>query len=190
MTEPQQITVLLQLADELRKHGSWCGETHIQKASYFLQEMLAVPTDYDFILYKHGPFSFDLRDELALLRADGLLEIELRAYPYSPSLVVTQGAERFRQRHPETLRRYADQISFVADKLESKGVTKLERLATALYVSLEAGAGSSEQDRAQRLVKLKPHVSLQQAQEAVETVKRFQEEADCRADRTGLAGAG
>jgi uncharacterized protein YwgA len=177
VTEPQQITVLLQLAEELRKRGSWCGETHIQKASYFLQEMLAVPTNYDFILYKHGPFSFDLRDALALLRADGLLEIELRPYPYSPSLVVTEGAKRFRQRHPETLGRYAGQISLVADKLESKGVAELERLATALYVSLETGAGSSEQDRAQRLVELKPHVSLQQAQEAVETVKRFQEEA-------------
>lgn len=177
MTEPQQIAVLLQLAEELRNRGSWCGETHIQKASYFLQELLEVPTEHDFILYKHGPFSFDLRDELASLRADGLLEIKLRPSPYSPSLVVTEGAKRFRQRYPVTLARYADEISFVAEKLGNKGVAELERLATALYVSLGAEKGASEYDLAEELVEVKPHVSLPQAEEAVETVKQFRQEA-------------
>jgi len=26
----------------MKEQGSWCGETHIQKCSYFLQEMMAV----------------------------------------------------------------------------------------------------------------------------------------------------
>ncbi|MCL6557372.1 MAG: hypothetical protein K6U74_00970, partial [Firmicutes bacterium] len=56
--------LLLSLVKAMESQGSWCGETHIQKCSYFLQAMLGVPLGFEFILYKHGPFSFDLRDEL------------------------------------------------------------------------------------------------------------------------------
>lgn len=31
-------------------HSGWCGETHLQKAIYFLQTLLNVPTDFDYIL--------------------------------------------------------------------------------------------------------------------------------------------
>ena len=37
-----------------------------------------MPLGYDFTLYKHGPFSFDLRDDIHALRADGLLDLEPR----------------------------------------------------------------------------------------------------------------
>ena len=56
--------VITRLIETLRERGSWCGETHVQKAAFFLQELMEVPTRFHFILYKHGPFSFDLRDEL------------------------------------------------------------------------------------------------------------------------------
>lgn len=77
--------VLLSLVEKLRQAGSWCGETHVQKATYFLQEVAGVPLGFPFILYKHGPFSFDLRDELTAMRADGFLTLEPRD-PYGASL--------------------------------------------------------------------------------------------------------
>ena len=62
MKKSQRDAVLLSLVGEMINKGSWCGETHIQKAAYFLQVLLEVPLEFDFILYKHGPFSFDLSD--------------------------------------------------------------------------------------------------------------------------------
>lgn len=45
----QRAAVVFSLIDALSAAGSWCGETHIQKATYFLQEMLDVQLGYDFI---------------------------------------------------------------------------------------------------------------------------------------------
>lgn len=66
----EQAAILTELIDGMRASGSWAGETHIQKGTYFLQQLLEVPLGFRFILYKHGPFSFDLRDALAIMRAD------------------------------------------------------------------------------------------------------------------------
>ena len=68
MDRLQRASVLLALNEQLRAAGSWAGETHMQKATYFLQHLMGVPLAFDFILYKHGPFSFDLRDELTAMR--------------------------------------------------------------------------------------------------------------------------
>ena len=35
--------ILLTLVEELHAHGSWCGETHVQKCVYFAQELFKVP---------------------------------------------------------------------------------------------------------------------------------------------------
>jgi hypothetical protein len=45
--------VLIGLARRLEEHGSWSGETHVQKAAYLVSELLAVA--FDFILYSTAP---------------------------------------------------------------------------------------------------------------------------------------
>ena len=60
MNRLSQDAVLVGLARRLYEQGSWTGETHIQKAAYLLHELRDVPFDFAFILYKHGPFSFEL----------------------------------------------------------------------------------------------------------------------------------
>ena len=72
--------ILLGLADALLRQGSRNGETHLQKATYVLQTLAGVPLGFAFIPYKHGPFSFALRDELAVMRADALLEVTPTRY--------------------------------------------------------------------------------------------------------------
>lgn len=89
MNRLKKDALLCELADQLRHSGSWCGETHVQKATYFLQELRRVPLEFEFVLYRHGPFSFDLRDELTAMRADGFLDLSERG-PYGPSLVPTR----------------------------------------------------------------------------------------------------
>jgi hypothetical protein len=127
-----------------------------------------VPIDFDFILYKHGPFSFDLRDEINVMRAFDLLDLEVQ-YPYGPRLKDTDRGKALCERFPKTIATYETQIDYIADKLGDKGVVDLERLATAYYVTL-GNADRSQGDRADAIVKLKPHIKPESARQAVEDV--------------------
>lgn len=166
MNRLPKAAVLLALIGNLRKKGSWCGETHIQKATYFLQELAQVPLDFGFILYKHGPFSFDLRDEITALRADGLLVIEPEE-PYGPHFAITDLGRQFRDRFPKTIAGFQNQLDFVCDAIAPQGVADLERLATALYVTLHSKPRTSLLKRAKALCKAKPHISPSAAEEAL-----------------------
>ena len=166
----------------LQENGSWCGETHLQKATYFLQELLCVPTGFDFILYKYGPFSFDLRDELTTLCADGVFKLEPQPVPYGPKMLPTDQGIELQKQFPRTLQRYKKQIDFVAEKLGSKNVSELEGLATALYVTRENPSDNSEEARAERIHDRKQHVSK-------EAAKSFVKELDaiCKESRSAAA---
>src|SRR5690348_16225016 len=144
MDRYEQAAILTELIDSMRARGSWTGETHIQKATYFLQDLLGVPLGFDFILYKHGPFSFDVRDALSMMRADELVSIEVQPYPYGPRLASTDLGRGFKAQYQATLRQHSTAINCVADRLGARGVTELERLATALFVSLQNPQDSSE----------------------------------------------
>ncbi len=178
MKRLQRAALLSELAERLLDHDSWCGETHLQKAVYILQELLHCPMGLKFILYKHGTFSFDLRADLTAMRADSLLERRVRAAGYGPSLAPTQQAQSLRQRYPKALGRYEQQIRFVADTVGAKNVDELERLSTALYVTLTGPAGTSAEERAVKIHELKPHVTLDQARAAVAAVDELIEQAD------------
>lgn len=177
MRRLQRAALLVSLAEKLRERESWCGETHIQKATYLLQELLHVPMELEFCLYKHGPYSFDLSDELVFLRAEGVFDQENQPYPYGPKLKPGKMANRIQELYPKTLDKYGKQVSFVADSLGSSDVKTLERLATALFVTLEGESGKSVKSRAKRLIELKPHVPLEEAQEAVEKVDEMRSES-------------
>ena len=175
MKRLQKAAILVTMSKGLEEKGSWCGETHIQKATYFLQELLRVPTGFEFILYKYGPFSFDLRDELTALCADGVFKLEPQPAPYGPSMVPTDLGMKVKGLYPKTLKKYQEQIDFVAKSLGDKGVAKLEGLATALYVTLQ-NEGSVEV-RAKRIQELKPHVSSEMAESSVKEVDDIRDRA-------------
>lgn len=169
MERLQRFSILLKLNEDLRQAGSWAGETHMQKTAFFLQELNDVPLNFDFILYKHGPFSFELRDELTNMRAQGFLQLEPQ-YPYGPSLVAGIKSELLKTVFRRTVEEYSTEICFVTDRLGAKTVVQLERLATALYIrSREPNCG----DIASRLTEVKPHIALPDAQFAVTEVERL-----------------
>ncbi|HAG11108.1 MAG TPA: hypothetical protein DCK76_06955 [Desulfotomaculum sp.] len=170
--------VVVSLIKNMGDNGSWCGETHIQKSLYFLQEMLGVPLNFDFILYKHGPFSFDLRDELAVMRSNLLVELKSKPYPYGPSYLPGEAAERLQELYPKTSQKYKPQIIFISEKLSGLSVAELERLATALYVTLEEGRNQNALIRAIRINELKPHIKIDEAQKAVGKVDSIIREAE------------
>jgi len=165
------------LVDRLRNNGSWCGETHIQKASFFLQEALLVSMDYDFILYKHGPFSFDLRDDLISFRADGILELEIQPPPYGPKLRTLDILDMLKSKYSDVIKGFEKKIDFVSEKLGNKGVGELERLGTALYVILRNPERTSAEDKASLISELKPHIPFEVALQAVNDTRKIIDEA-------------
>ena len=175
MNRPRRIAVLSALAEKLLLKGSWCGETHLQKATYFLQELIGVPTDFEFILYKHGPFSFDLRDELMAMRAEGFFKLHVREERYGPSMLPTERSKHLRDKYPKTLGQFEKQIDFVAERLGAKNAAKLEQLATGLYATLKQPEELPE-TLAKWIAEMKPHVSFDEAMVAVEDVKQIKQE--------------
>ena len=169
MKRLQRAALLAELVERMHANNSWCGETHLQKATFFLQELLGVDLGYDFILYKHGPFSFDLRDELSDFAADKLIRYQPQLPPYGPRITVTTEGKNVQGMYPKMIGGNADKIAFVADKLDARGVQELERLATALFLTLDAPDAAAEK-RAEALRNLKPHIPEPAALRAVNEV--------------------
>ncbi len=117
--------------------------------------------------------SFDLREALAEMRADGLLKLEPRPHPYGPSIVPDRASELLKRLHGRVSDRYAAQVNFVTADLGGKGVAELERLASALYVNETRGVTGGVEQRARTLVELKPHISGSDAGAAVEAVDQM-----------------
>jgi uncharacterized protein YwgA len=175
MNQLAQKAILVGLAKRLSGKGSWGGETHVQKAAYLLSELCGVDFDFDFILYKHGPFSFELHDELASMCAEGLMDRFLPSPRYGPRLLVTARGEELEQRLSKTMSRYGASLDWITDILGTRGVADLERLATAMWVTRQ-NPGGSVRSRAEALTGVKPHISLDDAIESVEEIDRLLDE--------------
>jgi len=171
MDRLEKASLIITFIEELCNNGSWCGETHIQKTMYFLQHLTNVPMEFKFILYKHGPFSFDLRDELTGLRADGLLYLDVRP-PYGPGLLPTPNAKRIRDHFLRTVRKYSEQMEFVTKYLGKKSVIELERMGTALFVILKTEM-QNRSALANEINRLKPHVTIDDALIAAQEVDKM-----------------
>lgn len=169
----EQSSLILSLAVALKQNGSWAGETHIQKGGYFLTNLLAVPTGVSFILYKHGPFSFELRELLTDMEALGFIKWN-SVPPYGPSISEGQFAAQLRAKFAGLATQYERQVNFVAHHLGHRNVADLERLATALYVTEEGHQGPA---RVMRIVQLKPHVEILLAEKAVEEFDQMRADA-------------
>ena len=178
--EQARAALIASLVAEMRKDDrSWCGETHIQEAVYFLQEITNVPLPFRFILHKHGPCCFKLRDELTNLRAEGWLELEL-ADPYAPRFKCTNKGKQLQEEYQESINSFWKHITFVIEKLENKFVAELERLATALFVSLLPEASEEANKLAAEVTKHKPHIPIEEASKAVDEIDRLRAEANLR----------
>lgn len=162
MDELSRKAVLLHLIKKLEKQGSWCGETHIQKSAYVLNNLFQTFEDFEFILYKYGPYSFDLNSELASMLADGFLKLGT-GEKYGPKF--TSGSLAwFLTKHLETMEYNEKQFEFVAEHLGSKTVKELEPLATALMLATKV---TGDQAVAELLRKKKPHIDEPTAVQAV-----------------------
>ncbi len=169
MNELVQRTILVGLVKRLAAKGSWAGETHVQKAAYLLSELRDVEFNFDFILYKYGPYSFGLHDELATMCSENLIERILPDPRYGPQLLVRPGGARLEERFQTTVQRYEDALEWITDILGGRRVAELERLATAMWMTRQNPQGPVSA-RAQGVVDVKRHISLDDATAAVEEI--------------------
>jgi hypothetical protein len=176
MNPARRLAIFILLNKEMNRQDSWSGETHLQKATFVLQELLGAKTGYDFILYKHGPFSFEVRDDISLMRANGLLDLVVRDPQYGPSYLPTAFADTFLERFPKTVAEHKAQIEFVAKNLGPKNVSELEKIATALFICKNLHF-KTRRRRAEELVRLKPHISESDALQATKYIDLLAEQS-------------
>lgn len=176
MERLKRSAIVLSLIEQLQEKDSWCGETHIQKTTYFLQELLKVPLGFNFILYKHGPYSFDLSDELMAMRADMLIQLKSQQ-PYGPSIVPGPTSKQLKRLFPKTLKKYEREVCFIASQFAGYGVADLERIATAFFIANESDMPTTTQEMATKINKIKPHISTEEATHALKTESEIKAKA-------------
>ena len=161
--------LVVDLAKRLRLRGSWCGETHLQKALFILQDLSKSNFGYKFVIYKHGPYSFELNSELTAMRAANILEFQFPKEGYGPSIAPTSFGERIYNTNEQNIREYFPTIIFLSDWFAASDVRYLEKIATAYYVT-KNNPRVPAVERAIKLHALKPHIDIQAAEEAVRIV--------------------
>jgi hypothetical protein len=173
--------LVVKLATRLRSRGSWCGETHLQKALYILQDLSKSNFGYKFVIYKHGPYSFELNSELTAMRAANVLEFQFPREGYGPSIAPTSFGERVLKVNEKNIQEYFPIISFLSEWFAASDVRHLEKVATAYYIT-KKNPRDPAIERAKKLNSLKPHVDIQAAEEAVRIVdeKRNQAKSQLR----------
>ena len=152
--------LILAVVERLSGHGSWTGRTHVQKALSLVLEAAGQSLPFTFVLYKHGPYSFDLAAELQQMKSYGALSSEAKA-PYGESFKLGSNAG-FVKMHCALSATEDASVQRVCDFIGSKGVTELERLATAAWIRSHERI-QDPASVASRLNQLKPHVSKESA---------------------------
>jgi len=167
MNREQRFLFLTKVIHALGEKDSWCGETHIQKASYLIQHLSGEET-FSFILYKHGPFSFDLRDDLENMRAYDLIQYQIMPVGYGARIILnTPNAAKLTG---ELSSDCNASIEKTVNEIGNANVAELERLATALYFTRHGPKGDQRVDA---IVEVKPHISRTDAASAVHRIDQL-----------------
>lgn len=164
----QRDDILLRLIGEMRESQSWGGETHIQKSVFFLQYLLKVRLDYRFVIHLHGPYSFGLRDDLTRLRARHKLQVHPNP-GYGASLAVDPSVSIDSLSGEE----FKDKIEFVSTEISTRNVRDLERIGSAYFLRHVASEQRQESKLAEELRRLKPHITEQEAANAIGEVRQL-----------------
>lgn len=172
MEHRHAVSLVLRTMSKMWEYDSWCGETHIQKNVYLLQELMEVPFQWNFVLYKYGPFSFDLSYLIAEVHSCALVEL-VPEWGFRPRIRVTRLGEDFFREDDALHSRLDGQIEFVVQELAPKNVGELEGLTTGLYIlRSKRYTDPAVHVRGARLTELKPHIEPVAANA---TIKRVDE---------------
>jgi uncharacterized protein YwgA len=176
MTSASEIHLVGRIVEILDEMHSWCGETHIQKTAYVAKVIENVPFESKFILYKHGPYSFDMNGVLNHMRGQNILLVTPQG-AYGSSYRLNEGIWSALSRATGArFDAFDESLRFVCTQFARKKVAELERIATAVYVHLNF-TSLNPQEQIRKLNELKPHIGIPEAQLAFTEAKVFFQKA-------------
>ncbi len=162
--------LILAVVEGLKQQGSWTGKTHVQKTLFLLRAsgMLEVP--FQFVLYKHGPYSFDAEAELEQMKSYAALDSKT-VEGYGVVLGPGGNAPYVKRQCPLSAA-VQEAIEFVCRSVGRKKVAELEPLATAAWIRTREEVVEPD-TVVERLRQLKPHVGIREAEEADREIRRI-----------------
>ena len=103
----------------------------LQKLVYFLQEAMAVPTNYPYRIHHYGPYAEAVETDTTRLRFLGYVEVNADPQGYGFHITPTDDP---REEWAEALRPYTDSIDSVIDIFGHHRISELELAATIHYM--------------------------------------------------------
>jgi hypothetical protein len=156
--------LILAMIEELQRQGSRTGKTHIIKGLMLANAARSPQVPFSFFLYKHGPYSTDIVQNLEQMQSYGAITVEPAFDGYGVILKPSAMAEFVKSQAALSFAE-AQGIQRVCRFIRSKNVGQLERLATAVWIRSSLGIQEPEAV-AQKLNALKPHIPLTEAYQA------------------------
>ncbi len=167
--------IILSVIEFLHRHGSWTGKIQIQKALSLLHDKDSAKVPFQFVIYRHGPYSFEVEEELEQMRSYGAIEIEPNAQGYGVVLRPGPMAD-IAELKGKIAEETKQAISAVCRFVGNRDASDLERLATASWIRKQEKKDNN-QAVALRLHQLKPHISIMVAEEADRAVGEWLNQA-------------
>jgi uncharacterized protein YwgA len=140
-----------------------------KKLAFLCKIFLKVMMSLIFTLYHYGPFSFELREKLENMLAEGFVELDRRV-GYGPQFRVTAFGNELMSKFPNALNNRKEAIDNTASFVRDRNAGELERISTALYLLLE-NPNASDNQIVEELVDIKPHVQPEAALVAVREIR-------------------
>jgi len=159
--------LILGVIEGLNRHGSWTGKTHVQKAMALLNAKADIALPFQFVLYKHGPYSFDIEEELEQMK--GYAAVVSESVPGYGVMLRAGEMAGFVKRQAPLSDQEKEAIERVSAFVGGGNVIELERIATAAWIRTREKIQDADRVVA-RLHELKPHVSMQEAAAAARRV--------------------
>lgn len=163
--------LILEVIRGLNAAGSWAGKTHVIKTLYLLKAANGLNIPQNYILYMHGPYSFEVEDDLAMLKMLDAVEEEDRHPGYGASLVVGHNA-RVIEGQADLTPDEKQRIQQICQAVGTANVKELEARATGAWVWTEEQVHNPDRV-AHRVNELKPHIPVEVARKHFESVQRF-----------------
>lgn len=172
----EESVFVLDFLSQMEQVNSWCGETHLQKSIYLFQSLKHPTNEYfDFVMYKHGPYSFDLHNCLGEMESRLLLRREPTP-PYGARLKLTPSGTRWLARQVRNSSEDQAAMSKIASRFSVKNVSELESLATAVWV-LRTTYAADESRAAEHFKCLKPYISESVIENSIREMKAWLDES-------------
>jgi uncharacterized protein YwgA len=156
---------ILEVVEALTRHHGWCGKTQVNKSLYLLEDLARLQVPFQFVLYKHGPYSFEIESSTEEMKSYDAIQIQPLG-GYGVSIAASENADYVRGKFKIT-----DSDKVVIERLcqwtAPKGVADLEKIATAVWVRKNDGL-TEPSAIAEKVHELKPHISVGEALKADE----------------------